>query len=185
MGRIYRPNFNRIQRDNDRFNNNKYKFNWYNIKEVRLIDQNGTMVGIVPTQQALQMAKEAELDLINISPNAIPPVCKIYDYGKYNYEKQKKQKDNKSSTKQKEIQFTINIGANDLDIKLKTEKLADHIKSVLSPREQLIIRLRYGLDGREPLTQREVAVLLKISRSYVSRIEKRALQLLKECYEAK
>ena len=54
MGRIYRPNFNRIQRDNDRFNNNKYKFNWYNIKEVRLIDQNGTMVGIVPTQQALQ-----------------------------------------------------------------------------------------------------------------------------------
>ena len=73
----------------------------------------------------------------------------------------------------------------DLDIKLKTEKLADHIKSVLSPREQLIIRLRYGLDGREPLTQREVAVLLKISRSYVSRIEKRALQLLKECYEAK
>ena len=86
MGRIYRPNFNRIQRDNDRFNNNKYKFNWYNIKEVRLIDQNGTMVGIVPTQQALQMAKEAELDLINISPNAVPPVCKIYDYGKYNYE---------------------------------------------------------------------------------------------------
>ena len=120
MGRIYRPNFNRIQKDNSRFNNNnKYKFNWHNIREVRLIDQNGTMVGVVPTQQALQMAKDAELDLINISPNAVPPVCKIYDYGKYNYEKQKKQKDNKSSTKQKEIQFTINIGANDLDIKLK------------------------------------------------------------------
>ena len=51
------------------------------------------MVGVVPTQQALQMAKDAELDLINISPNAVPPVCKIYDYGKYNYEKQKKQKD--------------------------------------------------------------------------------------------
>ncbi len=70
----------------------------------------------------------------------------------------------------------------DLDIKLKTENLAGYIKSLL-PREQLIIRLRYGLDGREPLTQREVAALLKISRSYVSRIEKRALLSLKKKYE--
>ncbi len=71
----------------------------------------------------------------------------------------------------------------DLDVKVKTENLAKYIKESLSPREQLIIRLRYGLDGRVPLTQREVAALLKISRSYVSRIEKRALLLLRKRYE--
>ena len=71
----------------------------------------------------------------------------------------------------------------DLDMKIKTESLGKYIKKTLTPREQLIIRLRYGLDGREPLTQREVAALLRISRSYVSRIEKRALLSLKKRYE--
>lgn len=73
----------------------------------------------------------------------------------------------------------------DLDTKIKTESLARYIKETLSPREQQIIRLRYGLDGREPLTQREVAALLNISRSYVSRIEKKALSSLKKRYEQK
>ncbi len=65
-----------------------------------------------------------------------------------------------------------------LDIKIKSEKLSRYIKEVLSDREQLIIKLRYGLDGSDELTQREVAKLLKISRSYVSRIEKKSLGLL-------
>ena len=65
-----------------------------------------------------------------------------------------------------------------LDIKIKSEKLALYIKEVLSDREQLIIKLRYGLGGCEELTQREVAKMLKISRSYVSRIEKKSLGLL-------
>lgn len=66
----------------------------------------------------------------------------------------------------------------DLDIKIKSEKLYKYIYEILSPRERIIIELRYGLNGKIPLTQREVAKLLKISRSYVSRIEKRALKLL-------
>ena len=70
----------------------------------------------------------------------------------------------------------------DLDIKLKTEKLNRYIQESLTPRERLIIRLRYGLGNERPLTQREVASLLKISRSYVSRLEKRALRLLRERY---
>ena len=73
----------------------------------------------------------------------------------------------------------------DLDIRLRTEKLSGFIRSALNPREQLIIRLRYGLDGTEPLTQREVAALLDISRSYVSRIEKKALHSLKKCFDNK
>ncbi|WBY64182.1 MAG: RNA polymerase sigma factor [Thermocaproicibacter melissae] len=65
-----------------------------------------------------------------------------------------------------------------LDYKIKSEQLRRYITDTLSPREQRIIRLRYGLDDREPLTQREVAQELGISRSYVSRIEKKALMTL-------
>ena len=65
-----------------------------------------------------------------------------------------------------------------LDCKIKSEQLRKYISEVLSPREQTIVRLRYGLEGKEPLTQREVAQKLGISRSYVSRIEKKALSAL-------
>jgi translation initiation factor IF-3 len=58
--------------------------------QVRLIDENGDMVGVLSTREAIEMAEEASLDLIEISPNAVPPVCKISDYGKYKYEAQKK-----------------------------------------------------------------------------------------------
>lgn len=67
-----------------------------------------------------------------------------------------------------------------IDIKIKSEKLKKYIEEVLSPREQLIIELRYGLKGKRPLTQREVAYKMKISRSYVSRIEKKALNELRK-----
>lgn len=65
-----------------------------------------------------------------------------------------------------------------LDFKMKSEQLKKYIDNVLSPRERTIIRLRYGLDGTKPLTQREVAQRLGISRSYVSRIEKKSLAAL-------
>lgn len=73
--------------------------------------------------------------------------------------------------------------AEELDIKIKSEKLPLYIKECLTPREALIIRLRYGLNGKNPLTQRDVADMLKISRSYVSRIEKKALLKLRKRYE--
>ena len=71
----------------------------------------------------------------------------------------------------------------DLDIKIKSEKLYKYIQDELLPREQLIIKLRYGLNGTLPLTQREVASKLGISRSYVSRIEKKALLILKKRFD--
>ena len=73
--------------------------------------------------------------------------------------------------------------AGELDIKVKSSKLYNYINSELSKREKEIIILRYGLNGKEPLTQREVAKLMGISRSYISRIEKRALELLRKKYE--
>ncbi len=73
----------------------------------------------------------------------------------------------------------------DIDIKMKSEKLKEYIKDTLSDRETTVIELRYGLGGNEELTQREVAKLLNISRSYVSRIEKKALQKLNMRFEGK
>lgn len=70
-----------------------------------------------------------------------------------------------------------------IDLKLKSEQLQKYIRSELSSREAQIISLRYGLGGRKPLTQREIAKLLDISRSYVSRIEKRALEKLREKFQ--
>ncbi|MBS6236045.1 MULTISPECIES: RNA polymerase sporulation sigma factor SigK [unclassified Anaeromassilibacillus] len=70
-----------------------------------------------------------------------------------------------------------------LDWKVKSEQLKRYIAQVLTPRERVIIELRYGLNNDHPLTQREVAARLKISRSYVSRIEKKALQLLKRQFD--
>ena len=78
-------------------------------KEVRVIDTDGTMLGVMPTQQALDLATEKKLDLVNISPNAKPPVCKILDYGKYRYELQKKEKE--ARKKQKTTQVKANTAA--------------------------------------------------------------------------
>ncbi len=71
----------------------------------------------------------------------------------------------------------------DLDLKVKLQKLKEYLKDTLTPREMTVIRLRYGLGGRKELPQREVAKKLKISRSYVSRIEKKALEKLKERFQ--
>jgi translation initiation factor IF-3 len=73
------------------------------VREVRLIDHEGTNHGVVPTNQALQMAEEAELDLVEVAPNANPPVCRIMDYGKFAYEKTKREREARKLQKQIEI----------------------------------------------------------------------------------
>ena len=91
-------------------------------RTVRLIDQDGNMVGEVSIGKALEYAKDAELDLIEISPNANPPVCKIADYGKMRYQNQKKLSDNKKKQKAielKEIKMSGNIGPGDYETKMK------------------------------------------------------------------
>ena len=82
-----------------------------------------------------------------------------------------------------DIMSTEDSIVEDLDIKIKAEKLRHYIIEVLSPRERLIIELRYGLNGNHGLTQREVASKLNISRSYVSRIEKKALFALRKRFD--
>ena len=92
-------------------------------KEVRLIAADGTMVGIVTSEAALKMAEEQELDLVKISPNAVPPVCKIMDYGKFRFDQLKKEKEarkNQHVVEIKEIRMSPGIDTNDLNTKMRS-----------------------------------------------------------------
>ncbi len=91
-------------------------------REVRLIDSDGSQLGVVATRKALEIADERKLDLVNVAPNAKPPVCKIMDYGKYKYELAKKEKEARKKQKVinvKEIRLTPNIEIHDLNVKAK------------------------------------------------------------------
>lgn len=91
-------------------------------EQVRLVDTDGKMIGIVNLQEALYLARQKELDLVEISPTAQPPVCKILDYSKYIYEQGKKEKDAKKKQKAvslKEIRMKSRIAPHDLEVKVK------------------------------------------------------------------
>ena len=94
-------------------------------KEVRVIGPDGEQLGIMSSKEAFNKAIEMELDLVKISPNADPPVCKIIDFGKYRYEQIKKEKEQKKNQKQvdlKEIRMSPNIDTNDLNTKINAGK---------------------------------------------------------------
>ena len=89
---------------------------------IRLVDQNGNMLGVVAALEGLKLAEQAGLDLVEISPNAAPPVCKILDYGKYRYEIQKKAHEARKKQKViqiKEIKLRPTIDKHDLEIKVR------------------------------------------------------------------
>lgn len=91
-------------------------------KEIRLIDADGTMLGIVSITEAMRLASDKDLDLVKISPNAVPPVCKIADYNKTMFEKAKREKEAKKSQKAvelKEIRLSVKIEEHDLEVKAK------------------------------------------------------------------
>lgn len=90
---------------------------------IRLVDQNGNMVGVVPIAEGLALADRAGLDLVEVSPAASPPVCKILNYGKYRYEQQKKEHEARKKQKVvvvKEIKLRPVIDKHDLDIKMRS-----------------------------------------------------------------
>ena len=91
-------------------------------KEVRVIGDDGTQLGIMPSADALRLAEEQEMDLVKISPNAVPPVCKIMDYGKFRFEQTKKEKEarkNQHVVEIKEVRMSPSIDVNDFNVKLK------------------------------------------------------------------
>jgi translation initiation factor IF-3 len=133
-GRTFKP------RKTDRTNINQF----IRAREVRLIDPEGKQVGIVPIAKALQSAAEFGLDLVEISPNATPPVCKIMDYGRYKYEQTKKKAEarKKQSTFQlKEIKVRPNTDDHDLQVKI------GHIKKFIEKKDKVKVTVMFR--GRE------------------------------------
>ena len=113
-------------------------------REVRLIGEDGQVVGIMSSKEALKIAKEAELDLVKIAPQAKPPVCKIVDYGKYRYEMARKEKEAKKKQKImeiKEVRFSPNIDTNDLNTKINMAR------KFISHGDKVKVTLRFR--GRE------------------------------------
>ncbi len=124
--------------------------------EIRLIDHEGKMFGVTSVAEGIAMAKQVGLDLIEVSPNASPPVCKISNFGKMRYEMQKKASDSKKKQKVvglKEIKMTINIGKGDYDTKIR------HTKEFISQGHKVKITIR--MKGRE-ITHRNLAEKMMI-----------------------
>ncbi|MFN7065703.1 MAG: translation initiation factor IF-3 [Aquificaceae bacterium] len=117
-------------------------------KEVRLIDEKGKQIGIFPLQEALRIANEKGLDLVEIAPQASPPVCKILDYGKFLYELKKKEKEARKKQKEhaievKDMMLSLRIDEHDLKVKLK------HMREFLAEGDKVRVRIRFR--GREHL----------------------------------
>ena len=107
-------------------------------KEVRLVGENGEQLGIVSSREALRIAEERNLDLVKIAPQAVPPVCRIMDYGKFKFEQIKKEKEAKKNQKVigiKEIRLSPGIDVHDFEVKvshaLKFVKAGDKVKVVV------------------------------------------------------
>lgn len=111
-----RKRFNRSREPDIRYNR------FIRAREVRLISPEGTNVGVVDTRDAMKKAQEFGLDLVEISPNAAPPVCRIMDYGKHKYEIDKRKKDAKkkqSVVRVKEVKFHANVEEHDYETKMR------------------------------------------------------------------
>lgn len=137
------------------------------VREVRLIDENGEQKGIVPTLEALKLAREQGFDLVEVAPQANPPACKILDYGKYRFEMEKKLRDSKKKQKLqvlKEIRMQPKIDDHDLDFKSK------HVREFLADGDKVKVTIRFR--GRE-LAHTELGlvvlkdVLNKLGEDYV------------------
>ena len=92
------------------------------VREVRVIDDEGQQLGILPIQEALRLAFERNLDLVEVAPNAVPPVCRLLDFGKYQYERQKKEREDRKKQKVieiKEIRLRPRTGEHDIDVKVR------------------------------------------------------------------
>jgi translation initiation factor IF-3 len=120
---------------------------------VRLVGADGEMIGVVHIRDALRAAEEAGLDLVEVSPNAEPPVCKILDYGKYKYELQKKKNEARKKQKVidvKEIKLRPNIDDNDYQVKLRNARRfieeGDKVKVTMRFRGREMAHQELGMD---------------------------------------
>ena len=126
-------------------------------REVRVVDQNGEQLGVMPIRQALEMAEEMQLDLVKIAPQARPPVCKIMDYGKYRFEQSKKEREFRKNQKVitvKEVRLSATIEDHDIDVKLKNAikflKEGNKVKATIRFRGR---QITHSEIGRQVMTE--------------------------------
>ena len=135
------------------------------VSQVRLIDAQGENVGVVSTEDALNRAEVAGLDLVEISPNNDPPVCKILDYGRYKYEAQKKKNEARKRQKiidVKEIKMRPNIDVHDYDVKMRS------IHKFLESGDKVKVTMRFR--GREMAHQEiGLAVLKRVEEAFAEK----------------
>jgi len=118
---LARRNAQPENRDSTRINNQ------IRISPIRVVSETGEQLGIIPTEQALERARDAGLDLVEVAPNERPPVCRIMDYGKFKYDKNKKKNSGSSHTKTKEIRLRPKTGDEDIRTKIRqAEKFLEH-----------------------------------------------------------
>lgn len=114
------------------------------VREVRLIDEKGEQRGIIPTLEAIRIARDIGLDLVEVAPQSMPPVCKLLNYGKFKFEQEKKVKDSRKRTKVgelKEIRMQPKIAGHDLDFK------SAHVREFLEQGFKVKVTIRFR--GRE------------------------------------
>lgn len=114
------------------------------MREVRVIADNGDQLGVMPTVQALRLAQEKDLDLVEVAPNSVPPVCRVMDYGRFRFEAEKKEREAKRTQKAStlsEIRFRPRIAKHDRDAKLR------HAQELLTERHK--VKLSIMFRGRE------------------------------------
>jgi translation initiation factor IF-3 len=135
---------------------------------VRLIDENGAQVGIVSIRDALSMAEERGLDLVEVAPNAVPPVCRILDYGKFRYEQSKKEREARKNQKQvevKQIRLEPKTDDHDLEVKAKQARRflleGDKVKFNLRFRGREIFHQEIGLEMLERMAEelRDISIV--------------------------
>lgn len=136
-------------------------------RELRVIGAAGENLGILPLAEALAAARAAALDLIEISPLAVPPVAKIADYGKFEYERSKKDKAVKAKVKVSETkEVQIKVGTGDHDIELKARKAAEWLAEGHRVRAELFLKGRYKGMGEAFLKERLEKFLKQIPYAY-------------------
>ncbi len=145
------------------------------VPEVRVIGPDGKQLGIMDTKEALAMAKEMGLDLVEVAPNAQPPVCRIMDWGKYKYEQAKKEKQAKKKARHnqiKEMQFRPKISEHDFMIKIK--KVKEFIED--GYKVKVVVRLR-GRELETPEIAKEMIYKIRDEIADVAKMENRDLKL--------
>jgi translation initiation factor IF-3 len=139
------------------------------VMRVRLVDERGNMVGIVGRNEALAMASDAGLDLVEIAPNADPPVCKILDFGKYKYEEQKRRNEARKKQKVievKEIKLRPGIDDHDYDVKMRS------MLKFIDEGDKVKVTMRFR--GRELAHQElgwEVLQRVKVDTEPIAKVE--------------